>query len=190
MPCSRCAAIGIRKAERVGCMGKVGACRVGRPLSLGIRDHNLAAARIAGATVNGAPPRLGGIHTHKADDDEREQAANYDRCDSLVCHDLFPPGRNSDTVISADLSQPAIYRLLRPARRSHAPGMFVVSEADATAIRTAFEQRGELSAAVELRRRFPGILDNAQARECARIIAGWKPLTPLPLLPDRRKAAS
>ena len=35
--------------------------------------------------------------------------------------------------------------------------MFVVSEADAAAIRTAFEQRGELSAAVELRRRFPGI---------------------------------
>ena len=34
-----------------------------------------------------------GIHTHKADDDEREQAANYNRCDSLVCHDLFPPRR-------------------------------------------------------------------------------------------------
>jgi hypothetical protein len=58
--------------------------------------------------------------------------------------------------------------------------MFVVSEADAAAIRSAFEQRGELSAAVELRRRFPGILDNAQARECARIIAGWKPLSLAP----------
>lgn len=168
-------------------MGKVGACRVGRPLSLGIRDHNLAAARIAGATVNGAPPRLGGIHTHKADDDEREQAANYDRCDSLVCHDLFPPGRNSDTVISADLSQPAIYRLLRPARRSHAPGMFVVSEADAAVIRAAFNQGGEFSAAAELRRRFPGIADNGQARECARTIAGWKPLLKRPL--RRRKVA-
>jgi len=32
------------------------------------------------------------------------------------------------------------------------PGMFSVSEADAAAIRTAFEHRGELSAAVELRR--------------------------------------
>jgi hypothetical protein len=63
-------------------------------------------------------------------------------------------------------------------------GMFVVTEADATAIRTAFEQRGELSAAVELRRRFPGIADNAQARECARTIAGWKPL-PLKDLPKR-----
>ena len=59
--------------------------------------------------------------------------------------------------------------------------MFVVSEADAAAIRAVFEQRGELSAAVELRRRFPGIVDNAQARECARIIAGWKPLPLRPL---------
>jgi hypothetical protein len=39
------------------------------------------------------------------------------------------------------------------------------------AIRAAFEQRGEHSAAVELRRRFPGITDNAQALECARTIA-------------------
>ena len=55
-------------------------------------------------------------------------------------------------------------------------GMFTVTEAEAAAIRAAYEQRGELSAAVELRRRFPGIVDNVQARECARIIAGWKPL--------------
>jgi hypothetical protein len=38
--------------------------------------------------------------------------------------------------------------------RPHAPGMFVVTEADAAAIRAAFEQRGELSAAIELRRLF------------------------------------
>jgi hypothetical protein len=31
-----------------------------------------------------------------------------------------------------------------------------------------------LSAAIELRRRFPGIRDNAQARAQARTIAGWK----------------
>jgi hypothetical protein len=37
----------------------------------------------------------------------------------------------------------------------HAPGLFVVSEADAAAIRTAFDRSGELSAAVELRRLFP-----------------------------------
>jgi hypothetical protein len=54
--------------------------------------------------------------------------------------------------------------------------MFVVSEAEAAAIRSAFDRGGELSAAVELRRLFPGITDNAQARECARVIAGWKPL--------------
>jgi len=51
--------------------------------------------------------------------------------------------------------------------------MFVVTEADATAIRDIFEKEGELSAAIELRRRFPDITDNAKARGCARTIAGW-----------------
>ena len=60
--------------------------------------------------------------------------------------------------------------------------MFVVTEAEAAAIRTAFEQQGELLAAIELRRLFPGITDNVQARECVRVIAGWKPL---PLRPRR-----
>jgi hypothetical protein len=54
--------------------------------------------------------------------------------------------------------------------------MFVVTEADAAAILAAFEQSGELSAAIELRRRFPGITDNRQARECVRTIASWRPL--------------
>jgi hypothetical protein len=62
--------------------------------------------------------------------------------------------------------------------------MFVVTEAEAAAIRAVFEQRGEFAAAVELRRRFPGITDNAQARECARTIAGWQP-RPLKELPKR-----
>jgi hypothetical protein len=53
--------------------------------------------------------------------------------------------------------------------------MFVVTEADAAAIRATYEQEGELSAAIELRRRFPGIIDNAKARECARSIAEWTP---------------
>jgi hypothetical protein len=57
--------------------------------------------------------------------------------------------------------------------------MFVVTEADAAAIRTVFNQEGELSAAIELRRRFPGITDNAKARACVQSIAGW---TPLPAL--------
>jgi hypothetical protein len=56
------------------------------------------------------------------------------------------------------------------------PAMFVVTEADAAAIRAAYEQEGELSATIEVRRLFPGITDNAAARECARTIAGWKPL--------------
>jgi hypothetical protein len=54
--------------------------------------------------------------------------------------------------------------------------MFVVTEADAARIRAAFERGGEFTAAIELRRLFPGIEDNAEARRCARTIAGWKPL--------------
>jgi hypothetical protein len=69
-------------------------------------------------------------------------------------------------------------------RISHALAMFVISEADAATIRTAYEQRGEFSAAVELRQLFPGITDNAQARECVRTIADWRPL-PKRLRPAR-----
>ena len=65
--------------------------------------------------------------------------------------------------------------------------MFVVTEADAYAIRAVFEQRGEFAAAVELRRRFPGITDTAQARECARTIADWKP-RPLKEMPGRPRS--
>jgi hypothetical protein len=43
-----------------------------------------------------------------------------------------------------------------------------------------WSQQGELSAAIELRRLFPGITDNVQARECARVIACWQPLPPRP----------
>ena len=66
-------------------------------------------------------------------------------------------------------------------------GMFGVSEPEAAAIRAAYEQSGELAAAVELRRRFPGIIDTAQARECARIIAGWKPLPAMPKRPRKAR---
>ena len=54
--------------------------------------------------------------------------------------------------------------------------MFAITEAQAAAIRAVYGQRGELSAAAELRRLFPGLTDNRQARECVRTIAGWKPL--------------
>jgi hypothetical protein len=59
--------------------------------------------------------------------------------------------------------------------------MFVVTEADGAAIRTAYEQDGELSAAIELRRRFPGITDTENARACVRTIVGWTPLPPKPV---------
>ena len=39
-----------------------------------------------------------------------------------------------------------------------------------------FNRGGELSAVVELCRLFPGILDNASARACARTVAAWKAL--------------
>jgi hypothetical protein len=79
---------------------------------------------------------------------------------------------------------------VRRAWRAYSPNwdlaMFSVSETEATAVRAAFDQGGELAAAVELRRLFPGITDNAQARECARSIVGWKALN-LPK-PPRRSA--
>ena len=49
-------------------------------------------------------------------------------------------------------------------------GMFTVSEAEAAAIRAAYE----------LCRYFWGIDSTAKAREFARTIAGWKPLPELP----------
>jgi hypothetical protein len=58
--------------------------------------------------------------------------------------------------------------------------MFVVDDITAAAIRKAYEENGELSAVVELRRHFPGITDNANARLCVRSIASWQPLPPLP----------
>jgi hypothetical protein len=70
--------------------------------------------------------------------------------------------------------------------------MSAVSESDAAAIRAVFSEEGELSAVIELRRRFRGITDNAKARECVRMIAGWRPSTePVPytvttLCPDRK----
>jgi len=63
--------------------------------------------------------------------------------------------------------------------------MFVVSEEEAAAIRTAFDRDGEFAAAIEVRRLFPAIADNAHARRCARTIAGWRPRN----LPLRRRSS-
>ena len=51
-----------------------------------------------------------------------------------------------------------------PPPHAHPAGMFVVTEAEAAAIRAVYEQRGELSAAVELCRLFPAVTDTAPAR--------------------------
>ncbi len=64
--------------------------------------------------------------------------------------------------------------------------MFIVTEADAAAISAVYDRDGELSAAVELRRRFPGFTDNAKAREWVRAIAGWRPLPVAPKRTARR----
>jgi hypothetical protein len=46
---------------------------------------------------------------------------------------------------------------------AHSAPLFMVSDIDATAIRTVYRQEGELSVAIELRRRFPGITDDENA---------------------------
>jgi hypothetical protein len=70
--------------------------------------------------------------------------------------------------------------------------MFMVNEAEAAAIRRAYEEGGEFAAVIELRRCFPGLIDNANARLCARAIAGWT--TPLPAVerraPKKRRGAA
>jgi hypothetical protein len=56
--------------------------------------------------------------------------------------------------------------------------MFALSAAEIEAVQAAWNRGGELCAAVELRRLFPGIADMTKARECARMIAGWTPPAP------------
>jgi hypothetical protein len=65
--------------------------------------------------------------------------------------------------------------------------MFTVTEAEAAAIRTAFRQEGEFSAAVEVRRLLPGVTDNDLVRDCARTIAAWQPLPVYARAPSRRR---
>jgi hypothetical protein len=89
----------------------------------------------------------------------------------------------SSAIVGSATHQNEARALVALGAHTHPAGMLV--EAEAAAIRAAFEQRGELSAAVELRRLFPAITDTAQARACARTIAGWKPL-PAPLGPVTR----
>ncbi len=60
-------------------------------------------------------------------------------------------------------------------RGPNLPGMFLVDEATADAICRAWNEGGELSAVVELRRHFPLITDGENARRCVRAIVGWAP---------------
>ena len=85
--------------------------------------------------------------------------------------------RSNPSRVASDLPRAGHVPILLP--------MFVVSEEAAAAIRCAYEQDGELSAVIELRRHFPGVVDNVQARDCARAIAGWAPL-PVPQVKARR----
>ena len=62
-----------------------------------------------------------------------------------------------------------------PRSESQAPGVSVVDEETAAAIRRAWEEGGELAGVVELRRHFPLIADNASAGQCVRAIVGWTP---------------
>jgi hypothetical protein len=64
--------------------------------------------------------------------------------------------------------------------------MFAVDEPTAEAIRRAYDEGGELAGVVEFQRHFPLISDHAKARECVRIIAGWKPLPGEGLTQGRR----
>ena len=74
---------------------------------------------------------------------------------------------------------------------THPASMTVVTEAEAATARAAFEQRGELSAAVELCRLFPAITDTAQARACAKTIAaGTRAATHRPATPPGVAAAA
>jgi hypothetical protein len=100
---------------------------------------------------------------------------------ALAACSAFWASRLAHSAASSAIAGSATHRnearaLVALGARTHPAGMFVVTEAEAAAIRAAFEQRGEFSAAVELRRLFPGVTDTAQARACARTIAGWKPL--------------
>ena len=70
---------------------------------------------------------------------------------------------------------------------AHLGRMFSVDEATAAAIRQAYEESGELAAVAELRRHFPGIADNENARLCVRTIASWRPLPELPPKKPRRR---
>jgi hypothetical protein len=61
--------------------------------------------------------------------------------------------------------------------------MFAVDQPTTDSIRRVLQDDGELSAIAEMRRHFPALTSNAAALQCARVIAGWQPLT----APEKRR---
>ena len=85
--------------------------------------------------------------------------------------------------MAQEVDEEALLRsLARALALRHGEGMIAVTEREAAGLRAVFYEAGELSAAVELRRLYPGIGTLAQARMCVRTIAGWvaPPVTPAP----------
>jgi len=74
--------------------------------------------------------------------------------------------RGAPITFPNDRARPAPLANARSA--AYVRRMFVVTEADAAAIRDIFERDGEFAAGIEVRRRFGGIVDNGTAREQAR----------------------
>jgi hypothetical protein len=64
--------------------------------------------------------------------------------------------------------------------------MFVVDDAIAAAIRTAYTESGVAAAVLILRRHIPGLDNDDEAGRWARTIAGWRPL-PADLTPPAKK---
>jgi hypothetical protein len=81
----------------------------------------------------------------------------------------WPPARFPLPPAGRPTASPATHprhgALVALGAHTHPAGMMVVTEAEVAVIAPS-EQRGEFSAAVELRRLFPAITDTAQARAC------------------------
>ena len=74
--------------------------------------------------------------------------------------------------------------IAKPPLQGYAPRMFAITEADTDAILAAFDRDGEAAAVVELRRRFPGLSENA-GLEATRMIVRWRPARDESAKPDR-----
>ena len=64
--------------------------------------------------------------------------------------------------------------------------MFSLNENEIASVHSAFVAGGELAAAVELQRLFPGITDLQKARQCALTVLNWaRPASCAPETPAR-----